>query len=196
MMMQRPVPSRTATADADPFLFVAHGQACNLLSRETVMKKLPSLLIAGLLGMLMLASAALAEDVKTDYFTLALSDGWTLPQPAQSANGAVIAIVQYPDGQGAVSIAVTPVSLSAKELANQTLSNMKAGGFTVSEPSISGDTYVGEFSQAQAKGVSYFTSNGKAGSVITIVGIDINAGRDFLNRNFRAVDAKLFPASF
>ena len=73
---------------------------------------------------------------------------------------------------------------------------MKSGGFTVSEPVASGDSYVGEFSQQQARGVSYFTSNGKLGSVITIVGTDTRPGKDFLNKNFKAADAKLFPASF
>ena len=117
-------------------------------------------------------------------------------KPVQSANGAVVAIVQYPDGQGAVSVTVTPAPLPAKDLAVQTLNNMKSGGFTVSEPVASGDSYVGEFSQQQARGVSYFTSNGKLGSVITIVGTDTRPGKDFLNKNFKAADAKLFPASF
>ena len=160
------------------------------------MKKFMSCLATGLVSVFLLASVALAEDVKTDYFTLALSDGWTMPKPVQSANGAVVAIVQYPDGQGAVSVTVTPAPLPAKDLAVQTLNNMKSGGFTVSEPVASGDSYVGEFSQQQAKGVSYFTSNGKLGSVITIVGTDTRPGKDFLNKNFKAADAKLFPASF
>ena len=160
------------------------------------MKKLLSFLATGLVCTFLLASVALAEEVKTDYFTLTLSDGWKLPNPVQKANGAVVAIVQYPDGKGAVSITVTPAPLPAKDLAVQTLNNMKTGGFTVSEPVASGDSYVGEFSQQQAKGVSYFTSNGKLGSVITIVGTDTYPGKAFLNKNFKAADAKLFPASF
>ena len=160
------------------------------------MKKFLSCLVTGLVSVFLLASVALAEDVKTEYFTLALSDGWTMPQPVQSADGAVVAIVQYPDGKGAVSVTVTPAPLPAKDLAVQTLNNMKSGGFTVSEPVASGDSYVGEFSQQQAKGVSYFTSNGKLGSVITIVGTDTDPGKAFLNKNFKAADANLVPASF
>ena len=160
------------------------------------MKKLLSFLATGLVCTFLLAPVALAEEVKTDYFTLTLSDGWKLPNPVQKANGAVVAIVQYPDGKGAVSVTVTPAPLPAKDLAVQTLNNMKSGGFTVSEPVASGDSYVGEFSQQQARGVSYFTSNGKLGSVITIVGTDTRPGKDFLNKNFKAADAKLFPASF
>ena len=33
-------------------------------------------------------------------------------------------------------------------------------------------------------------------SVITIVGTDTKTGKDFLNKNFKSADAKLFPASF
>ena len=160
------------------------------------MKKFSSCLITCLVSLFLMASGALAEEVKTDYFTLNLTDGWNQPKPVQNANGTVISIVQYPDGKGAVSITVTPAPLSAKDLATQTLNNMKTGGFTVSEPRASGDSYIGEFSQKQARGISYFTSNGKIGSVITIVGTDINPGKDFLNKSFKAADAKLFPASF
>lgn len=160
------------------------------------MKKLLSFLATGLVCTFLLASVALAEEVKTDYFTLTLSDGWKLPNPVQKANGAVVAIVQYPDGKGAVSVTVTPTPLPAKDLAVQTLNNMKSGGFTVSEPVASGDSYVGEFSQQQAKGVSYFTSNGKLGSVITIMGASLDAGKKMLKDNLKPADSKLFPTDF
>ncbi|WP_295641063.1 hypothetical protein [uncultured Mailhella sp.] len=160
------------------------------------MKKLLFCLVTAFVGVFLFAAVSSADEVKTDDFTITLADGWTQPDPVQNADGTTIAIVQYPDGTGAVSIAVTPAPLSAKELAEQTLNNMKAGGFTVSSPVASGESYVGEFSQQQAKGVSYFTSNGRKGSVVTIVGTDTAQGKDFLNKNFRPADAKLFPASF
>ena len=43
------------------------------------MKKFLFCLVTGLVSVFLLASVALAEDVKTDYFTLVLSDGWTMP---------------------------------------------------------------------------------------------------------------------
>ena len=91
---------------------------------------------------------------------------------------------------------VTPAPLSAKDLATQTLTNMKARGFTVSEPVASGDSYVGEFSKDKAKGISYFCSNGKIGSVITIVGASVEAGKKLLKDNFKPLDSKLFPSAF
>ena len=148
------------------------------------------------MGILLCASTALAAEVKTDHFTLNLPSGWTQPQPPQSANGATVAIFQNAKEQIAVTVTVTPAPLSAKDLATQTLTNMKARGFTVSEPVASGDSHVGEFSKDKAKGISYFCSNGKIGSVITIVGASVEAGKKLLKDNFKPLDSKLFPSAF
>lgn len=160
------------------------------------MQKVLTFTATCLLGILLCASAALAAEVKTDYFTLNLPSGWTQPQPVQSAQGATMVIIQNAAEQTVVTVAVMPVPLSAKDLATQTLTNMKAAGFTVSEPVASGDSYVGEFSKDPAKGVNYFTSNGKLGSVITIMGNSLDGGKKMLEDNFKPADSKLFPASF
>lgn len=49
------------------------------------MQKVLTLTATCLLGILLCASAALADEVKTDHFTLNLPSGWTQPQPVQSA---------------------------------------------------------------------------------------------------------------
>lgn len=117
------------------------------------MQKVLTLTATCLLGILLCASAALADEVKTDHFTLNLPSGWTQPQPVQSAQGATMAILQNAAEQTVITVAVTPVPLSAKDLAIQTIANMKAAGFTTSEPVASGDSYVGEFSKSRS-GVS------------------------------------------
>lgn len=163
------------------------------------MQKVLTFTATCLLGILLCASAALAAEVKTDYFTLNLPSGWTQPQPVQpvqSAQGATMAILQNAAEQTVVTVAVTPVPLSAKDLATQTLTNMKAAGFTVSEPVASGDSYMGEFSKEQVKGISYFSANGKLGSVITIMGASLDAGKKMLKDNLKPVDSKLFPTDF
>ena len=159
-------------------------------------KKFLAVTTTCLLGILLCASTALAAEVKTDHFTLNLPSGWTQPQPPQSANGATVAIFQNAKEQIAVTVTVTPAPLSAKDLATQTLTNMKARGFTVSEPVASGDSYVGEFSKEQVKGVSYFSANGKLGSVITIMGASLDAGKKMLKDNLKPADSKLFPTDF
>ena len=160
------------------------------------MQKVLTFTATCLLGILLCASVALAAEVKTDYFTLNLPSGWTQPQPVQSAQGATMAILQNAAEQTVVTVAVTPVPLSAKDLATQTLTNMKAAGFTVSEPVASGDSYMGEFSKEQVKGISYFSANGKLGSVMTIMGASLDAGKKMLKDNLKPVDSKLFPTDF
>ena len=157
------------------------------------MQKVLTLTATCLLGILLCASAALADEVKTDHFTLNLPSGWTQPQPVQSAQGATMAILQNAAEQTVITVAVTPVPLSAKDLAIQTIANMKAAGFTTSEPVASGDSYVGEFSKEQVRGVSYFSANGKLGSVITIMGASLDAGKKMLKDNLKPADSKLFP---
>ena len=58
------------------------------------MQKVLTLTATCLLGILLCASAALADEVKTDHFTLNLPSGWTQPQPVQSAQGATMVILQ------------------------------------------------------------------------------------------------------
>ena len=145
------------------------------------MQKVLTLTATCLLGILLCASAALADEVKTDHFTLNLPSGWTQPQPVQSAQGATMAILQNAAEQTVITVAVTPVPLSAKDLAIQTIANMKAAGFTTTEPVASGDSYVGEFSKEQ---------------VITIMGASLDAGKKMLKDNLKPADSKLFPTDF
>ena len=72
------------------------------------MQKVLTLTATCLLGILLCASAALADEVRTDHFTLNLPSGWTQPQPPQSANGATVAIFQNAKEQIAVTVTVTP----------------------------------------------------------------------------------------
>lgn len=160
------------------------------------MQKVLTFTATCLLGILLCASAALADEVKTDHFTLNLPSGWTQPQPVQSAQGATMAILQNAAEQTVVTVAVMPVPLPAKDLATQTITNMKTAGFTVSEPVASGDSYLVEFSKDPANGINYFTSNGKLGSVITIMGASLDAGKKMLKDNLKPADSKLFPTDF
>lgn len=55
---------------------------------------------------------------------------------------------------------------------------------------------MGEFSKEQVKGISYFSANGKLGSVITIMGASLDTGKKMLKDNLKPVDSKLFPTDF
>lgn len=138
------------------------------------------------------AVPAWAAEVKTQYFSLALPEGWTQPQPVQNANGTSLAIFQNKKDGSAVTITVVSNGMSAKDAATQTIANMKAGGLKATDPVEKNGIYESSFSQGQGKGVSYFGSNGKEFAVTTIIGPNTETGKALL-KNLKPTDSKLFP---
>lgn len=148
-------------------------------------------LLAGLVT-LAVAMPALAAEVSTKYFTLPLSDGWTQPQPAQEAQGTVMAVLQNQKDGTAITLTVVANPMAAKDVAAQTVANMKQGGLKASDPVEKDGIYETSFEQGPGKGVSYFGSNGKEFAVTTIIGATTDTGKELL-KNLQPKDAKLFP---
>lgn len=162
------------------------------------MKRVFAVCGGSLLTVLLLAVAVCAQEVKTDYFTLDLPADWKMPGKVESLpNGNTAAIVQNTKDWTTLSIVIMPSpTMSIKDIATQTVNDMKDGGFTVSEMQQIGKSYVVEFTTSDAKGIHYFTSNGKQSSAVTIIGETTDAGKELLQKRFKPVDPKLFPASF
>ena len=98
------------------------------------MKKFLAVCGSSLLTVLLLAVAVCAQEVKTDYFTLDLPADWKMPGKVQTMpNGNTVAVVQSTKDGTAVSIAAMPSTAPIKDIATQTVENMKKGGFTFSE---------------------------------------------------------------
>ncbi len=157
----------------------------------SLMKKCGKVFLAGALA-LVLAVPAAAADVKTKYFSLALPDDWTQPQPPQSANGAMMAIFQNKKDGSAVTITVVSNGMSAKDAAQQTIANMKTGGMNPSDPVEKDGIYESTFTRGPGKGVSYFGSNGKEFAVTTVIGATTETGKTLL-KGLKPTDPKLFP---
>lgn len=161
------------------------------------MKSLLVLCGGCLLSVLLLVVAARAEEVKTGYYTLDLPADWKLPRRVQRRpNGDIVAVLQNMTDGTAVSVAVLPSTASIKDIAARIITPMKIGGFTFSEMKPFGDSWVVEFAKADAKGIHYFTSNGKKTSVLSIIGKTLDTGKAFLQQQLKPVDPKLFPASY
>ncbi len=161
------------------------------------MKKFLAVCGSSLLTVLLLAVAVCAQEVKTDYFTLDLPADWKMPGKVQKLpNGNTVAVVQSKKDGTAVSIAAMPSTAPIKDIATQTVDNMKADGFKFSEMKQVGESYVVEFSKGVANGVHYFTSNGKQASVVSIIGKTLDTGKELLQKQLKPVDPKLFPASY
>lgn len=92
----------------------------------------------------------------------------------------------------AVTITVVNNGMSAKDLAAQTVANMKKGGLSPSEPVEKDGLYVTTFTQGKGKGMAWFGANGKEFAVTMIVGSSLDNGKALL-KGLKPVDAKLFP---
>ena len=161
------------------------------------MKKFLAVCGSSLLTVLLLAGAVCAQEVKTDSCTLALPAAWKMPGKVQKLpNGNTVAVVQSKKDGTAVSIAAMPSTAPIKDIATQTVDNMKADGFKFSEMKQVGESYVVEFSKGVANGVQYFTSNGKQASVVSFISKTRDGGKAFLQKRLKPVDPKLFPASY
>lgn len=145
------------------------------------------------------AVAMCVEEVKTDYFTLDLPADWKmLHKVKRLANGKTVVSVQHKRHGAAVSIAVIPsATMSIKDMATQTLNNRKADCLVkFAEMKKVGESYTVEYSTDLFKGIHYFTSNGKQTSAVDFCSLSLDIGKEFLQKQLRPVDPKLFPASY
>ena len=158
-------------------------------------------LCCALLAFACLATTACAEKISNEFFAINVPDGWQKTISPTQANGALLVLVQNNKENIVVSVSITPVNMSARQLAEQTSQNMQAGGWTVSEPVQQGDSFTVDFKQEGKKllGIHYFSSNGERGGVVTIMApsiAQIAKGKLFVQENLKPVDAKLFPAKY
>ena len=159
------------------------------------MSRFSSLCLAAILAIALVASTVQAEEITNEYFTLNVPEGWT-KTVAPVQNGAVTVLLQ--NKALSLSISVIP----ARKLAEQTAKNMKFSGIRSGEPVQQGDSCTIAFEQKRKKisGMSYFTSNGSQGSIITIMApVDTDGfarARAFLQENLKPADARLFPVQY
>ena len=147
------------------------------------------------------AYQAALEKISNEFFAINVPDGWQKTISPTQANGALLVLVQNNKENIVVSVSITPVNMSARQLAEQTSQNMKAGGWTVSEPVQQGDSFTVDFKQEGKKllGIHYFSSNGERGGVVTIMApsiAQIAKGKLFVQENLKPADARLFPVKY
>lgn len=156
------------------------------------MKKIVSLALTAIMCMAF-AALAMAAEVKTDHFSVDLPSDWKQSADVMKQQGSMVALFQNTKNGTAVTITVVEAPMSAKDVATQTAANMKSGGMSPSEPKEENGFYVTTFEQGGGKGVSYFGSNGKEFAVTTIVGSEVETGKEML-KNVKNADSKLIPA--
>ena len=154
------------------------------------MKKLLSI-VSTVLFSAVFAAAALAAEVKTPYFSLDLPDPWIQPQDVVNQNNALVALFQNKTNGTAVTLTVVNAAMPARDVAEQTVSNMKAGGMESSKINEENGLYT--FSFAKGQGVSWVGSNGEQFAVTTVVGPDVASAKAML-KGLKPASAKLFPS--
>ena len=176
------------------------------------MKRFFALCGGGLLAVLLLAVAVRAEEIKNQYYTLDLPPGWKVNNKSvhygtvsrEKERGlddvkkwtvTVVLGVADSSRQNGVSIVVStlPEITSAKEICTMNCHVLDMSGYEVGEPVAVGESYMVEFSQGEEHGVLYATTTGKLASTVSFTG---DGGKELLQKRFKPVDPKLFPASY
>ena len=163
------------------------------------MARIATLVTAALLSLLLCAQVALAEEVETDSFTLTIPQGWQ--KVVAQEQGVYILMLQKTDSTQALSLIIGPANLSARQLVEQYKTKFEQSGFICSQPVAKGDTWTLEFSSQEQGlyGQGYTTSDGVKSSIFMLMAPakdSLLQLKDFLKANFKALEPKLFPASF
>lgn len=135
------------------------------------------------------------QEVSTDYFSLTIPKGWSMPVPVQkAAGGNVSALFASMSQAPAVSINVMKAPATAQQIAESTIANMKKGGMQVSDPVEKNGLWEADITQGSGKGKVWFGAADGCVAVTIITGGDLEKADELL----KAMDAKvkgLFPAS-
>lgn len=174
------------------------------------MKRFFALCGGGLLAVLLLAVAVRAEEITNKYFTLDLPSGWTVKDRSvryitrswEKKRGLddekiteTVVTVADSSTQSSVSIVVSilPETTSADMFCNYSSRLRMVEGFSIGEPVALGESYAVELTQGGEKSWQIYTVSDLLASTVTIVG---EGGKEVMQKHFRPVDPKLFPASY
>ena len=157
------------------------------------MKKFLAVCGSSLLTVLLLAVAVCAQEVKTNYFTPDLPADW-MSSKVKPRSGH-FAFINIKDNTS-VSITIGPATVPIKDMVTKAVNWWKKLGMdNVAEKQV-GESCVVEFAKGELRSVQYVTSNSEEVSMVTISGKTFDAGKEFLQKHFKPVDPKLFPASY
>lgn len=133
--------------------------------------------------------------VKTEYFSITIPAGWSMPMPVKKVPQGMSALFGSVKGNLAVTVNVLKAPLSAKEVGNQTLANMRKGGLKTSALKEKNGLFQATVS-GKTTGVAWFGGDSKKGivSAVVILGNDDEKANTLL-RALKPVAPGLFPTS-
>lgn len=133
------------------------------------------------------------QKIETEYFDVVIPTGWSMPAPVKNMPMGISALFGIMKGDLAVTINVMKVRLSAREMAEQTLANMRKGGLKTGELKEKNGFYWATMS-GKANGIACFGSADGLASATVIIGNDAKRANALLEAIKPRV-AGLLPAS-
>lgn len=135
-----------------------------------------------------------SKNITTEYFNVVLPQGWIMPEKISKKPQGMSAVFANKRTGMAVTVNVLTVPVSASDLANQTIKNMRSGGLKPGKAEKIGNLYRVKIS-GKASGEAWFGSNGQICAATVILGAkpDLKVANEFFAA-FRPKDPNLFPA--
>lgn len=132
------------------------------------------------------------QKVSCDYFELTIPQGWSMPVPIKIMPGGVSAIFGKVNSDLAVTFSVIKVDMPAREMAVESLANMRKGGVSTGEPTERDGIWYADIA-GKAKGIACFGAGGGVASACMIIGSDPQGANALLSA-IRSKPRGLFPA--
>ncbi|WP_301966066.1 hypothetical protein [uncultured Desulfovibrio sp.] len=164
------------------------------------MQRISLLSILLLSALLLCPRATVAEEIKTDSFTLTIPQGWQKHADRTEGNVYVL-MLHEPTENLLLNIIIGPALVPVKTFVERYKNKFEQGGFTCSGIMSQGEACIMEFSSRKhhMHGLSYAASNGHQSSITIFMASEKDAFpklREFMKTNFKPLDPKLFPRTF
>lgn len=164
------------------------------------MQRISLLSLLLLSALLFCPRATVAEEIKTDSFTLTIPQGWQKHADKTEGNVSIL-MLHEPTENLFLNIIIGPALVPVKKFVERYKNKFEQGGFTCSEVTPQGEACIMEFSSRKyhVHGLSYAASNGHQSSITIFMAPGKDAFpklREFMRTNFKPRDPKLFPRAF
>lgn len=134
-----------------------------------------------------------ASDIKTEFFSVRLPEGWNMPQHVKKQPGDNGISAAFVKGNLAITITIIKAAADARELAEEVAKNMRQSGLKTSAPTEDNGLWRIDIS-GRAQGRAWFGSADALSGITLVLGPDIERANEFLSQ-LKPVSPGLIPKS-
>lgn len=136
-----------------------------------------------------------SQEVTTEYFSLTIPKGWSMPvAPRKMPNSGMTVVFGRMSQDLAVSMNVMKTPMTAREIGESTIANMKKGGMNVGPLEEKNGLWETTLSKGNGKGKAWFGAADGVAAVTIVTGNDVEKA----NEIFSAIQPKIkgiFPTA-